>query len=63
MIERRLLELRAELEKGARQMEMLDRRRSELRDTILRIEGAIQVLEDLQSAGEVVERPTLARIS
>jgi prefoldin subunit 5 len=63
MIEKRLLDLRAELEKGLRQMEMLDRRRSELRDTILRIEGAIQVLEDLQSTAGAVERPTLARTS
>ena len=50
MIDERLRELRGELEKGARQLESLDRRRGELRDTLLRIEGAIQVLEELAAA-------------
>ncbi len=63
MIEKRLQELRAEHEKGMRQIETLDRRRSELRDTLLRIEGAIQALDELQAEGAAVERPTLARTS
>jgi len=56
MIENRLRELRSELEKGAQQLAALDRRRSELRETMLRIEGAIQVLEELKAA-EHVETP------
>jgi hypothetical protein len=49
----KLLELRVELEKGQRQMTLLDQRRQELRDTILRISGAIQVLEELQAQGAI----------
>jgi hypothetical protein len=44
---KRLEELRAELEKGQRHLEGLDRQRQEMRDTLLRISGAIQVLEEL----------------
>ena len=43
----RLVELRAEFEKGQEQLRLLDRQRAELRDTLLRISGAIQVLEEL----------------
>jgi prefoldin subunit 5 len=46
MIER-LEELRQELAKGQKRLEMLDRERQEVRDTLLRISGAIQVLEEL----------------
>ena len=60
MIATRLQELRAELEKGGRQMLVLEGKRAELRDTMLRIEGAIQVLEEL-SALEESPRPALAR--
>jgi len=60
MIDARLTELRAEWEKGARQLELLDRQRAELRETLLRIEGAIQVLEELSRAES---RPALAQIS
>jgi hypothetical protein len=44
---RRLAELRAEYEAGQRAMSELDTRRAALRDTLLRIAGAIQVLEEL----------------
>ncbi|PYK95869.1 MAG: hypothetical protein DME36_00365 [Verrucomicrobia bacterium] len=44
----RLEELRAELQKGRQRLELLDRERQELRDTMLRISGAIQVLEELR---------------
>lgn len=43
----RLEGLRAELQKGQQEMARLDLRRQELRDTILRISGAIQVIEEL----------------
>jgi prefoldin subunit 5 len=46
----RLDDLRAEMETGQRQLELLDARRAELRDTLLRIAGAIQVLEELLAA-------------
>jgi len=46
MVER-LEELRQELSKGQKRLEMLDRERQEVRDTLLRISGAIQVLEEL----------------
>jgi len=43
----RLAELRREYEHGQQQLVMLDRQRQEVRDTLLRISGAIQVLEEL----------------
>jgi len=43
----RLQELRAELEKGNKRLLELDRERQEVRDTMLRISGAIRVLEEL----------------
>jgi hypothetical protein len=55
MIEK-LEELRTEFEKGQQQMALLDQKRGELRDTLLRISGAIQVLEELakpQPDGEI----------
>lgn len=53
MIER-LEQLRAELEKGRQKMQSLDRERQEVRDTMLRISGAIRVLEEMlqQNADE-----------
>lgn len=46
-MEKRLEELRIELAKGQRQFELIETRRQEVRDTILRISGAIRVLEEL----------------
>jgi hypothetical protein len=43
----RLEMLKRDFEKGRQRMEALDRQRLELRDTMLRISGAIQVLEEL----------------
>ena len=43
----RILQLRAELEKGEQRLRLLDRERQEVRDTMLRISGAIRVLEEL----------------
>ena len=45
----RLEELKNELIKGRERLASLDRERQELRDTMLRISGAIQVLEELQA--------------
>jgi hypothetical protein len=52
----RLVQLKKELEKGHQQMALLDQRRQEVRDTILRISGAIQVLEELQVQPVAAER-------
>ena len=46
-MQKRLEELRAELEKGQRHLEHLERQRQDTRETMLRISGAIQVLEEL----------------
>jgi chromosome segregation ATPase len=46
-IRRKLPELRAEFERGQQQLAALDQSRSTLRDTLLRISGAIQVLQEL----------------
>ena len=43
----RLQQLKDELQKGQQEMARLDLRRQELRDTLLRISGAIQVIEEL----------------
>jgi prefoldin subunit 5 len=49
MLEQRLIELRKEFKLGAAQLEALDQQRAQLRDTLLRISGAIQVVEELLS--------------
>jgi len=46
-MDERLEQLRNELDKGRQRLEDLDRQRLELRDTMLRISGAIQVIEEL----------------
>ena len=47
MLEERLQELRREFALGQGKLDELDRQRSQFRDTLLRISGAIQVLEEL----------------
>jgi DNA repair exonuclease SbcCD ATPase subunit len=49
-LEQRLTELRAELTRGQEHMAQLDLQRQDTRDTLLRISGAIQVLEELLGA-------------
>jgi hypothetical protein len=46
-VRRRLRELRSELSLGESEFQELQRRQGQLRDTLLRISGAIQVLEEL----------------
>jgi hypothetical protein len=46
----RLDALRREFEKGRRELESLDAQRAELRDTLLRIGGAIQALNEVAVA-------------
>jgi hypothetical protein len=58
-----------ELEKGQRHLESVDRQRQEVRDTLLRISGAIQVLEELlnqepsaEQKGETSDNSDLPRV-
>lgn len=51
----RLQELRQELEVGSRQLQVLERKRDETRKTLLRIKGAIQVLEELSAHAAVLD--------
>ena len=43
----RLRGLKEEYARGRQQLELLERQREEVRDTLLRISGAIQVLEEI----------------
>jgi len=45
-LEKRLEQLRQEFASGQNQLAELDQKRANLRDTLLRISGAIQVLEE-----------------
>lgn len=47
MFQERLETLREEYAKGEQQLALLERKRAEVRDTLLRISGAIQVLEEI----------------
>jgi hypothetical protein len=47
----RLIALKRELEIGQHELEKLERQRVSLRETMLRIAGAIQVLEELLTDG------------
>jgi len=49
-LEQRVGELKAELEKGQQMLAELEGKEAELRQTLLRISGAIQVLEELLAA-------------
>ncbi|MDJ0573835.1 MAG: hypothetical protein QNJ65_01540 [Xenococcaceae cyanobacterium MO_234.B1] len=45
-LEKRLAELKAEFESGQKVMAELEAKQANLRDTLLRISGAIQILEE-----------------
>ncbi len=49
-IEARLHDLRREFESGQKLLRELEAKQSEVRDTLLRIGGAVQVLEELLAA-------------
>jgi flagellar biosynthesis chaperone FliJ len=59
--ETRLEALRREYETGQRMLAELEARRLELQQTLLRVSGAIQVLEELLAAGEPTAAPGQAR--
>jgi septal ring factor EnvC (AmiA/AmiB activator) len=50
-LEERLDQLRQEFASGQNQLAELDQKRANLRDTLLRISGAIQVLEETLGEG------------
>ncbi|HKP51310.1 MAG TPA: hypothetical protein VJ183_01515 [Chloroflexia bacterium] len=56
-IEARLQELRSELESGQKLLGDLEAQQASLRSTLLRISGAMQVLEELL-AGSATEAPS-----
>jgi hypothetical protein len=51
-LEQRVSELKAEQQKGQQMLAELEGKEAGLRQTLLRISGAIQVLEELLSAAE-----------
>ena len=58
-LEARLTSLKLELETGERVLAELETKRANLRETLLRISGAIQVLEEeLSKAGQVEPDPS-----
>lgn len=54
-MEEKLQALRERLEEGQQQLALLDQRRVELRDSLLRITGAIRVLEELKAEGQAAQ--------
>ena len=52
-VEERLTQLKSEFEKGQRRLQELETETASLKQTLLRISGAIQVLEELQSEVDV----------
>jgi predicted nuclease with TOPRIM domain len=55
-LEKRLTELKAEFESGQKVLAELEAKQASVRETLLRISGAIQVLEELlNSDAEAVE--------
>lgn len=55
-IEQRLKELKAEFEAGQKMLSELEARQLDLRNTLLRISGAVQVLEEVLAAGTASAR-------
>jgi predicted nuclease with TOPRIM domain len=58
-LEQRVSELKAEQQKGQQMLAELEARQAELRQTLLRISGAIQVLEEML-AGPAVQNGALS---
>ena len=56
-LEKRLDELKAEYEEGDKMLSDLDARREQVRQTLLRISGAVQILEELLKEEDVAEKP------
>lgn len=52
-VQQRLSQLKSEFEKGQRRLQELENETASLKQTLLRISGAIQVLEELESEADV----------
>ena len=61
-LEQRLQSLKIEYEAGQKMLADLDAKQANLRDTLLRISGAIQVLEETLSETDTPEAITLSNI-
>ena len=57
----RLEELKSELEAGEAELARVENHRTYLRETLLRISGAVQVMEELLAEGQSEERSTEQR--
>ena len=57
-LEQRLQQLKAEFETGQKMLTDLEQKRTNLEQTLLRISGAIQVLEEVLTAEKVSENST-----
>jgi predicted nuclease with TOPRIM domain len=53
----RLEELKKEFDAGQTRLQELDRRQTALRETLLRISGAVQVLEEMLISSEQAQTP------
>ena len=63
-LEQRLKDLRVELESGQKMMADLENKQANLRDTLLRISGAIQVLEEeLAKSNELNNTEQIEKLS
>jgi len=49
-MEQKLQDLKERFEQGQQQLAVLEQRRTELRDSLLRLSGAIQILEEIKAA-------------
>ena len=58
-LEQRITELQAEFETGQQMLADLEKKQTDLRDSVLRISGAIQVLEEMvqQAQAEATKPP------
>jgi predicted nuclease with TOPRIM domain len=56
-IQARLEELKKELEAGQAELQKVEMQRTYLRETVLRIGGAVQVLEELLTDGPPANKP------
>ena len=60
-LEQRLRELKTEFETGQKMLAELESKQAELRNTLMRISGAVQVLEEELAKAAAVSSPTVTR--
>ncbi len=62
-LEKRLTELKAEFEAGQKMMAEMEAKQATLRDTLLRISGAIQAIEEELAKADTAETSKSSNIS